>query len=554
MQGQQQRFERQAKGPFLPTEILHTRVLIVGAGPVGLALAAELGWRGVACSIIEQSDGVIHHPRATAVNARSMEFFRRWGVADLVREAGTPPNFPHTVLFVTSLQGFEIARIERPGHGGTRPTETSPERPQRCNQLWLDPILRDLASGFSCVTLRYRWRFESFIEEQDGVLATVRDLASDDVRTIAAEYLVDCSGGHSAIREFLGIAMMGTPDIDYHLSIFVRAPELWKHHDKGKAALIHFIAAQGPRRNLVLLDGRELWRFGVTGKEFHDDPERVDANRLFDEVAGAATPREIISIRRWSARDVVANKYRVGRVFLAGDAAHLNHPDGGFGLNTGIGDVADLGWKLSAVLEGWGGAHLLDSYASERRPVGVRNVRQAEENLQIKKRRPTEPAIADDTAEGAEARSRMREAILRDSLRNYVTDGTALGYCYDPSPICWDDGSPPVADTITEYRPSSRPGSRAPHAWLADGRSTLDLFGRGFTLLRVGDDPPAPDSIAAAFARRVPLSIEQIREPLVRSIYERRLVLVRPDGHVAWRSNDLPDDPLALADRVRGAA
>ena len=539
----------------MSAQALHTPVLIVGAGPVGLALAAELGWRGIACMIIEQSDGVIDHPRATAVNARSMEFFRRWGVAGSVREAGTPPDFPHTVLFVTSLQGFEIARIERPGHGGTRPTETSPERPQRCNQLWLDPILCDLALGFSCVTLRYRWRFDSFVEEQDGVVATVRDLATEDVRTIAADYMVDCSGGHSTIRQSLDIAMTGAPGIDYHLSIFVRLPELWKHHDKGKAALIHFIAAHGPRRNLVLLDGRELWRFGVSGKEFYDNPERVDVHRLLDEIAGTATPREIISIRRWSARDVVADEYRVGRVFLAGDAAHLNHPDGGFGLNTGLGDVADLGWKLSAVLKGWGGARLLDSYASERRPVGVRNVRQAEENLQIKKRRLAEPAIGDDTAEGAAARGRMREAILRDSLRNYVTDGTALGYCYDPSPICWEDGSLPLNDTITEYRPSSRPGSRAPHGWLADGRSTLDLFGRGFTLLRLGDDSPMTDSIAAAFARRhVPLAIEQIREPQVSAIYERRLVLVRPDGHVAWRSNDLPDNPAALADRVRGAA
>jgi len=540
--------------PAMPKEILRTRVLIVGAGPVGLALAADLGWRGIPCTIIEQSDGVIHHPRATAVNARSMEFFRRWGITDLVRKAGTPPDFPHTVLFVTSLQGFEIARIERPGHGGIRPTETSPERPQRCNQLWLDPILRDLATGFSCVTLRYRWRFESFVEDQEGIVATVHDLGTDEVRTITADYLVDCSGGHSTLRQSLGIEMRGSPDIDYNLSIFVRAPDLWKYHDKGKAALIHFIAAQGPRRNLVLLDGRELWRFGVTGKEFYDDPERVDANRLFDEVAGEETPREIISVRRWSARDVVADRYRLGRVFLAGDAAHLNHPDGGFGLNTGLGDIADLGWKLSAALEGWGGSLLLDSYESERRPVGLRNVRQAEENLQIKKRRQIESTIGDSTTEGAEARHRMRAAILRDSTRNYVTDGTALGYTYDPSPICWGDGSPPTADTITEYRPSSRPGSRAPHAWLADGRSTLDLFGSGFTLLRFGDDPPAADSIVAAFARRgMPLSEDRIQERNVRSLYERSVVLVRPDGHVAWRSDDLPDDPLALADRVRGA-
>jgi 2-polyprenyl-6-methoxyphenol hydroxylase-like FAD-dependent oxidoreductase len=535
-------------------EMLHWPVLIVGAGPIGLALAVDLGWRGVPCLIVEQSEGVIYHPRATAINARSMEFFRRWGIADAVREAGAPPDFPHTVLFVTSLQGFEIARIERPGHGGARPTRTSPERPQRCNQLWLDPILRDRATGFPDVSLRYRTRFESFVEDRDGIVATIHDLATDERERIAADYLVDCSGGHSMIRQSLGIDMTGVPGIDYHLSIFVRAPELWAHHDKGKAALIHFIAAKGPRRNLVLLDGRKLWRFGVTGKEFYDDPDGVDCNRLFDEVAGAATPREIISVRRWAARDVVADRYRAGRVFLAGDAAHLNHPDGGFGLNTGMGDVADLGWKLGAVRAGWGGTRLLESYEIERRPIGLRNVRQAAENLEIKKARPVEATLADDSEEGEAARARLRETILRDSLRNYVTDGTALGYSYDPSPICWDDGSPPIRDTITEYVPTSRPGSRAPHAWLAGERSTLDLFGRGFTLLRIGPHAPETDAIAAAFAQRhVPLSIAAIPDPQVQALYERRLVLVRPDGHVAWRADDPPEDPLALADRVRGA-
>ena len=534
---------------------LEIPVLIVGAGPVGLALAVDLGWRGVSCCVVEETDGVIDHPRATAINARTMEFCRRWEVASAVKKAGTPPDFPHTVLFLTRLDGFEIARIERPGHGGGNSTPTSPERPQRCNQLWLDPILRDRAAGFASVTLAYRSRFESLIQHEDRVEATILDLASGERRIVSAQYLVDCSGSHSPIRHAFGIAMNGTPGIDYNVSIFVRAPEMWRHHDKGKAALIHFITGAGPRRSLVLLDGRELWRFGVTGKEFYDDPDGVDCARLFDEIGGAAIPRQFLSVRRWSARDVVADRYRVGRVFLAGDAAHINHPDGGFGLNTGMGDAVDLGWKLEAALARWGGASLLDSYETERRPIGMRNVRQAAENLQIKKAREPEPGIAEATEAGAAARRRLGDRIRRDSLRNYVTDGTALGYGYDPSPICWPDGTPAPPDTITQYVPTTRPGSRAPHAWLGEGRSTLDLFGKGFALLGFGDLPPETATLAAAFAHRgVPMRVVPVADPVIASLYERRFVLVRPDGHVAWRGDALPDDPIALVDRVRGAA
>jgi 2-polyprenyl-6-methoxyphenol hydroxylase-like FAD-dependent oxidoreductase len=531
-----------------------TQVLIVGAGPIGLALAADLGWRGIDCLAVEQNDGVIEHPRATAQNARTMEFYRRWGIAEAVREAGTPPDFPHTVLFITGFDGFEVARIERPGHGGGAPTRISPERPQRCNQLWLDPILRARAASFPSVTLAYRTRYDSHVERSSHVEAAVLDLASGVRRTITAEYLVDCSGSHSPIRDALGIGMSGAPGIDYHLSIFVRIPELWRHHDKGRAALIHIVAPSGPRRGLVLLDGRELYRFGVTGKEFYDDPEGADAGALFDGIGGKSIPREFLSVRRWSARDVVADRYRSGRVFLAGDAAHVNHPDGGFGLNTGMGDVVDLGWKLEAALSGWGGPDLLDSYEAERRPVGVRNVRQAAENMALKKARPPHHAIADDSDEGAAQRRVMGDAIRRDSLRNYVTDGTALGYSYDPSPICWADGSRAAPDTITDYVPSSRPGARAPHAWLEDGRSMLDLFGRGFTLLAFGEVPSGLDGMTRAFAHRgVTLTVAPIGDPRMAALYERCLVLVRPDGHVAWRADQAPADPLALADTVRGA-
>lgn len=528
-------------------------VLIVGGGPVGLALAADLGLRGIDCLLIEQGEGPPDHPRASALNARSMEFMRRFGIADRVRAASAPEDFPHTALYCTSLNGFEIARIERPHHGGSGPTPHSPERAQRCNQLWLDPILRELAAGQASVKLRYHCRFEALREQADHVAVTARDLACDAPVSIAAEYVVDCSGGHSPIRRDFDIGMSGSAYVGHNLSIFVRAPALWEHHPLGKAALISFVEPEGLWRNLVMLDGRELYRLGISGKAYFDAPERVDADRLFAEVVGKEVPHEVISVRRWTARNVVADRYRVGRVFLAGDAAHLNHPASGLGLNTGLGDAVDLAWKLEATLACWGLSGLLDSYEIERHPVGVRNVGHASMTYDTDRTRKPHPEIALATADGAAARRAMGDAIMRTQTAKYLTDGIALGYRYEPSPICWGEESPAPPLTVSEYHPTAYAGSRAPHAWLPDGRSIIDAFEKGFVLLSFDGADASP--IARAFAARsVPLATLRVDDPAIAALYERTLVLVRPDGHVAWRADTAPADPLALADRVRGGA
>jgi len=534
---------------------IETPVLIVGGGPVGLALAADLGWRGTPCLVIEQGEGPADHPRATAINARSMEFMRRWGVAEAVRNASAPEDFPHTALYCTTLTGFEIARIDRPHHGGRGPTTTSPERAQRCNQIWLDPILRDLAMSFASVDLRYRWRFEALTQERDHVAATVRDLARDELHRIVAQYVIDCSGGHSLIRRQLDLTMSGSPYTGYFLSIFVKAPQLWTHHAMGKAALINFVEPEGLWRNLVILDGRELYRFGVRGKQYYDAPDKADCERLFTEVVGKNVPHEFISVRRWVARNVVSDNYRRGRIFFAGDAAHLNHPSSGLGLNTGLGDAVDLGWKLTAMLAGWGGSALLESYEIERQPVGRRNISHADVSHAGDREREPAPEIFEDTQAGAQARRRMGEAIVSSMTRKFITDGLALGYRYDPSPICLNEAGAAAHDAIEDYHPNAVTGSRAPHAWLGDGRSLIDLYGRGFTLLRFGEAAPDVSAIERAFKdRNVPLSVASVIDPAIASLYERRLVLVRPDGHVAWRSDAPPADPLALVERVRGAS
>jgi 2-polyprenyl-6-methoxyphenol hydroxylase-like FAD-dependent oxidoreductase len=529
-------------------------VLIIGGGPVGLALAVDLGWRGISACVIEQEDGTIDHPRANAENARTMEFFRRWGIADAVRTSGTPQDFTQAVVYATSLGGYEIARIDRPGHGGSGGTAISPERPQRCNQLWLDPILRERATSFSSIDLRLRTRFESFVQDADGVDAVVRDLATGEQTCLRAQYLIACCGGRSGVAKSLGIESQGSPAIEYNLNVFVRIENLWSHTSVAEAAMYFLVAPEGIWRTLIDIDGRGLWRLGLRGKAYYDDPAGLDLAAMLREVIGVEVPFEEISRRGWVARDLVADRYGSGRVFLAGDAAHQNTPSGGFGMNTGIGDAVDLGWKLAAAVAGWGGPELLATYETERRPVALRNVRQATDNFVRDRQRAIDPAIATAGAEGDRARAALRARLVASQSRQFLTDGTALGYRYDGSPICIPDGSAALPDTIVEYRPNALPGARAPHAVLADGRSILDLYGHGFVLLAFDADAADVDRVVGAFrAAGVPLTVHPLAGRAIAALYERRLVLVRPDGHVAWRGDAAPADAAALADTVRGA-
>ena len=528
-------------------------VLIVGGGPVGLGLAIELGWRGVKCLLVEQGDGTIYLPRANAVDNRTMEFCRRWGIADRVREAGIPPDFPHTALYATSLAGFEIARFERHGHGGTGALDVGPERPQRCNQLFFDPILRDRAGEFPHVELRFGCRFESFEQDAEGVTAVLTDLKSGRTNRVRAQYLAACCGGRSPIRKALGVELGDQGVLGYPVSVFFRARDLWTFHDKGRTSLNFIIGADGVWGTLIPLDGRELWRLTLHGSKTYVDPKTIDGHRAIRDAVGTEFPYELISVGNWTRREMVADRYRYGRVLLAGDCAHQNTPTGGYGMNTGMGDAVDLGWKLAAVLPGWGGDALLDSYEAERRPVALRNVAEATGNFKRRSYR-TSAAVLEDTPEGAGVRRELGARIVEENTRQHRGHGIALGHVYDHSPICWPEGEGPFPDTVRDYAPVARPGARAPHAMLADGRSTLDLFGRGFTLLRLGATAPEGAPLqAAARARGVPLATVDLSEGAVHDLYERRLVLVRPDGHVAWRGDALPGDPTALIDRARGA-
>jgi hypothetical protein len=346
------------------------------------------------------------------------------------------------------------------------------------------------------------------------------------------------------------------------ISIYFRAQNLWDHHDKGKGVLHFIVGPTGVWATLNSLNGGDLWRVTLHGgaKEHASPPvdERaVDANSIdhrgvLTRIIGAEFPYELISISPWLRRKLVTAAYRHGRVFLAGDCAHQNTPTGGYGMNTGMGDAVDLGWKLAAAVQGWAGRDLLESYDAERRPVALRNVEEATRNFQLRSF-PAIPELIEASSAGDAARKRLGEDIVKHTSRELLSDGIAMGYRYDASPIVCPDGNEPPPVGITEYVQSTSPGARAPHAWLGGGRSTLDLFGRSYVMMRLGREAPDVAPIEDAARRRgVPLEATTLEDPAVRSVYERKLVLVRPDGHVAWRGDILPADSGAIVARAAG--
>jgi 2-polyprenyl-6-methoxyphenol hydroxylase-like FAD-dependent oxidoreductase len=531
-----------------------TPVLIVGGGPVGLALACELGWRGIACMLVEQGDGTIVTPKMNEVNIRTMEFCRRWGIADAVHACPFPPDYPLDVVFVTSLSGYELGRIRRPSRLREVPASYSPMRLEVCSQMWFDPILQNFVRTFAHVRLRYRSRLESFEEATDGVCANIIDLESGRYQRIHARYVVGCDGANCIVRRSLGIGV-DAKTLGHPVHFYFRAPNLLETCGREPGTFFITVDRHGAWSNIRIIDPvNAMWRLMVLDAGPGARPETIDREACLRRALGLSLNVEWLGTSIWTRRSAVAERYSSGRVYLAGDAVHQLSPTGGLGMNTGIADAVDLGWKLAATLSGWGGDGLLSSYDVERRPIGMRNVSMATEfHSQEQEHGRGTASIEEDSIAGAQARARVGEALVRDIGPTWQTPGLQIGYRYEDSPICMPDGGAPCPDSPQDFVPSTRPGSRAPHAWLSVGRSTLDLYGRGFVLLCFGGNAPDVGAIqSAAAARGVPLEIVTLRDPAVMELYERRLVLVRPDGHVAWRANGAPRDSVALIEKVRG--
>ncbi len=532
-----------------------TPVLIVGAGPVGLALAGDLGWRGTKCMVVEQSDGSIQQPRQDLVGIRTMEFCRRWGITAEIEASAYPRDYPQDNVYVAGslADGWEIGRHKSPAMDDARPPPQSPARRERCPQNMFDPILARFACSFDCVEVRYRNRFVSLDQDGGGVTAEIEDFERGGRGTVRARFVVGCDGAASKVREAVGIAMTGKRALTYTTNIIFRFAGFEALHDLAPGYRFIFLDRTGTWATIVAINGRDEWRMSIIGDR-HERRELTtdEIEAAIRRAVGREFGYEILSVLPWTRRELVAERLAEGNVFLAGDAAHCMSPTGGFGMNTGIGDAVDLSWKLTAVIEGWGGAALAASYDVERRPVGSRNVTEASGNLGRMLSPGRNAALIEPTDAGARARAAVGRDLAQAMRREWNTLGIHLGYRYDDSPIVSPDATPVPPDEVMTYTQTARPGARAPHVELSDGSSTLDLFGRGFVLLRLGP-ADATSLVAAAAERGLPLGVVGIDEPAVREAYQRRLVLVRPDGHVAWRADAAPEDAMALIDRVRGA-
>ncbi|MDE1180066.1 FAD-dependent oxidoreductase [Paraburkholderia sp.] len=538
------------------SEMGRTPVVIVGAGPVGLALAGDLGWRGVQCVLIERGDGQVFQPKMDMVGIRTMEFCRRWGIVDDVENAGYNRDYSQDYAWVSQLHGgYEFGRESFPTVRDEPKPEQSPQKRERCPQNFFDPVLTRFAAKTGNVQIRYSTEYVSHTERSDGVTVTVRDLVTGEESTIECQYVVGCDGGASRVKEALGIKMTGTPALTYTTNAIIECEGLEKLHDKKPGYRYIFIGPEGTWSTVVAINGANWWRFSIVGDGTMRTLTEDDVAAAFRRAVGRDDVEfRIISVMPWIRRQLVADNYGTQRVKIAGDAAHLTSPTGGFGMNMGVQDAVDLGWKLQAMVEGWGGAHLLDTYEFERRPVAIRNVNEATSNLKLMltPRQTLTPAVFETGPQGDQARKVFGDAYTQMMKREWYTIGIHLGFRYEGSSIVVPDGTPEPEDTVSTYVQTARPGHRAPHVWLAPDQSTLDLLGREFVLMRFDRSIPVDALTAAARQARVPLRVVDVDNAQARALYECALVLVRPDGHVTWRANSAPDDADALIDIARG--
>jgi 2-polyprenyl-6-methoxyphenol hydroxylase-like FAD-dependent oxidoreductase len=526
-------------------------VLIVGGGPIGLALAADLGRRGVATLLVEERENKLNPAKMLEVSVRTMEFCRQLGIVHKVRNWGFPADWSLDSVFVTDMQGYELGRVRMPALGEQPHLPVSPERGMPCPQTWFDPILQEHARSFPHVTLRHCTKLESFVQDADGVTATLKNLATARTESVRAKYLVGCDGFASTVRALLGIEIRGESHIDWSMTIYLRIPDLNAQHDKGKAFRYVFVGPEGTWSFLSIVDGKDLWRLQLVDLD-ERRLQNADIPALMRRCMGGEVAYTIEDRNLWVRKRTVADRFMDGRVFLAGDAAHAHPPNGGLGMNTGIQDAFDLGWKFAAVLEGWGGGHLLETYDSERRPASARAAEVSLKNYRRLVSATQRAEIYSPTPEGDAARRVIGERLVEENEKTWQPVGVHLGYIYHPSPVVVPDGSRMPEDDTFGYQPTAFPGARAPHVWLTPERSILDLFGDGFVLLKFSDAPT--DGIERAAADRgVPLKVHRIQSSEAAALYERALVLVRPDGHVAWRGDSQPEDAMAMIDRVRGA-
>jgi 2-polyprenyl-6-methoxyphenol hydroxylase-like FAD-dependent oxidoreductase len=515
-----------------------TDVLVIGAGPVGLALAIELGMRGVRVMVVERNARGGQAPRAKTTNIRSRAHLRRWGLADKLAEASPLGiTYPNDVIFTTRLSGHKLAHIQNAFNALPTPASEYPEHGQWVPQYTLEKIMLERARTFAGVDVRFGVTFETATQSESGVVSTVQT-ADGETLEISSRFLIGADGSRSAVRKLIGAKMEGHHGISHAYNIIFRAPGLADAHTMGRAVMYWQMNSDG-MSIIGPMDRDDKWFFMPAGLKDGETLSNEAAAALIKKTTGIDLPYEVLSADQWTASELLADRYRDGRIFLAGDACHLHPPFGGYGMNMGIGDGVDLGWKIAALLQGWGGPALLDSYEAERRPVHRVVIEEAVANLPVPSQQPDRQKLEEDSPEGEMMRQRVGAGLQATKVREFHTIGTVLGLCYEDSPIIESDGTPVPQSGGAHYEPSAHPGCLAPHAWLADGRSIYDAFGEGFTLVVGEGADEAQIALAEKEARelRVPLRVLHPAGVPVVKLYEAQLTLVRPDQHVAWRGN-----------------
>ena len=544
-------------------QITHSPIAIVGGGPVGLMLALLLDRHGVRSVLFNTEETTRWHPKGSSQGARTMEHYRRLGIAGHVRTLGMPADHPTDVIYFTRFGGWELARLPMPSAArnaakeiaAAPKTDQVPEPLHRANQMYVEKFLLEHVRTRPNIVVRFGWRVEDFADDGDGV--TVNAVCERDGRreTWRSAYLAGCDGGQGMVRRALGIHYSGAALQQAYMggrmfSTHVRVPTLVRDFLRKDVGFQYWVINPELRTTITSVNGADEFMFWTRPKGENadaDDRAVVDAMRRSTNSDIAV---EVLAHHPWTAgMALVAESYGAGRVLLAGDAVHLFTPTGGFGMNTGIDDAANLAWKLAAMVQGWGGNGLLASYEAERKPIAERNTGAAKQLSKNIGDIAIPPAVEQDSAAGEQAR-RDLGAVLSTCGEQYSSIGVQLGARYDGSPIVAENGPPP-ADDFINYTPSSVPGGRAPHLWVDEkrtyGSSLYDQLGTGFTLLRLGPMVPDTSAIVAAAARQnIPLKALDVADTDARDLYACDLALIRPDQHVAWRGNK----PMAEPDRL----
>jgi len=528
-----------------------TEVLIVGAGPVGLTLAIDLGQKGVRCTLIERKEAPQFLPKMERCNARTMEIFRRMGLAGKVRAAGLDRNVPMDVYVILAMNQPPLLRLPYPSVAEARRqidacTDGSmPLEPyQLISQYTLEPLLKSVAQALPGVTVRYGCEFLSLEQDASGVTARVRNGAGP-VASLRAAYLVGCDGGASRVRNELGIGLRGEGNLLQLRQALYCCDDLYERipigNGPGKGR--HYHVADDSAMLLIMQDSTRHWTLhAIVGKD-------EDMARQFERTVGVPVKYDMLYVGEWKQNLLLADHYGKGRVFLAGDSVHLVIPTGGLGMNTGVGDAIDLSWKLAGSLRGWGGPNLLASYEIERRQIGDRNVG-ASRYASLGRRKwrgQYRPDIRDQTAEGQAAREHLTAVADIEQRKTNEMIGAELGYRYVGSPIIREEPGGPE-HLFREYVPTTWPGARLPHVWLEGHVALQDRLGPGYTLLRFGATGEDASALQRSFAAYgAPFDVLHVADDAARDVYGYDLILLRPDLHIVWRGNQLPIEPDELA-------